>query len=860
MTSHFSKYESNFGSFVPGDKISSLTYIDKEVKSNIANSLAYQGYIMFLLAGKLCFFKKKVTIFSKVSLEQGGQAIYLTFMSPNAWYYQGSSKLTKKDLPYFFKALKESVIRMTKFSALCKKFSLAEVLCDALQFPDKLSSELNEDERCELKRIVRNAYLLRTIALLATNYHLQDKRSEIRDSILSKTDELKFNDLFTNCYKLSECHIYFDTLDCMASNLNISADSLVRYESIIKFEFKNAFIQDRLFALTGTNLVKLVINNSDWLKENSGRVNPADAVQNPKLTEKAVAELIKEEKIYVYSLEKKKYLKISYEEYKEKVVNKELDPEKVYFSLERMNREQKQMLKIIANFKEHPNFISLPAEYVTEYAIPGYEKRTGIKLNGSQKKAIIKAFSDHAFCFIIGEAGSGKTTLIKAIVDIYKHVFGTWPKGIIQERLDQVDDKRLLSKAQVNQVAIMSLTGRAASVYEDTAKTKYNDRDYHFISYGTIHNVMHFGINSSTDPQKAIFMIGDLLIIDEASMVDLSLFHRILNYTSYGMKLVMVGDPNQVAPIHAGQIFYDLTQSKAFAKDVVKLDKVYRQNTESPTYKLIKDILAGEKADPNKFYNTDQVNYCNTKDLNRSLNYIKEEILNHRSDLKDVLVLAAKKVGKLGVDNLNRTIQALLQKQNPSKYSISTNSGLVFYDGDRVMQIKNDYDQSGDNEKAMNGQVGTICIRPHQNQNNGLAISTELPADVSVIFDDGTVKPIKSYLQLSRLLPGFAMTVHKAQGIGRKYVIVALSNLDKDGNTMWNKNLLYTAASRTKQNITFVGSLATYNKAVNIIDNTADKDFIQQLDERLKSDSNSESDENSIFGDNCNVSDDDLPF
>ena len=104
------------------------------------------------------------------------------------------------------------------------------------------------------------------------------------------------------------------------------------------------------------------------------------------------------------------------------------------------------------------------------------------------------------------------------------------------------------------------------------------------------------------------------------------------------------------------------------------------------------------------------------------------------------------------------------------------------------------------------------------------------------------------------------MTVHKAQGIGRKYVIVALSNLDKDGNTMWNKNLLYTAASRTKQNITFVGSLATYNKAVNIIDNTADKDFIQQLDERLKSDSNSESDENSIFGDNCNVSDDDLPF
>ena len=771
-------------------------------------------------------------------------------MTPDTWFVKGFADLNEKvDFSDFFEQLKNSDIKKSHFAKLHQKYSLENILFLALQMPDKLDG-LKKTERKELTHIVRTLYLIKTLDLLILNYHLTKQKNDIFNAINNRN--ISFQDLNNNCYVLGECGVYFDTLDYMASHLSISANSMERYKSIVLFEFIHMFMQEKHYSLTGDNLQKWIIENKTWLAENSGRISDEDAKQDPILTEKAVAELVKEKKIIMYSWQKDKILSISYADYKKKVANKIYDSDKVYFALDRMFTEETQTLEIIKNFATHPNFISLPEDYVRSVAAHySATNKEGIKLNESQIEALVKIFNKDAFCGIIGEAGSGKTTLIKAMIAIYKEYVGTWPEGVIQQRLDDVRNKLNKSHPHINQLAVVSYTGRAASSYEKAVQTKENEQDYNFLTYGTIHNVMHFGIDSKTDAKRAIFMIGDFLVVDEASMIDLSLLHRMLNHLSYGVKLVFTGDPNQVAPIHSGQFFYDLIHSEAFKNDIVKLDHVYRQDTESPTYTLIKDILAGNKANPDQYYNTDQVNFCGSKSVESNIHYIKQQVEKHKDNLKQLLILAAKRSGKLGINNLNYIIQQQLQGNNPN--FIVNSNGTIFCDGDRVIQIKNDYDQTGANERVMNGEIGTIHISSLPESQSDNIVQSKLSKQVTVTFDDGTVKPILNLFQLNHLELGYAMTVHKAQGIERENVIVALSNLDKDDNTMWSRNLLYTAASRTKKNITFVGSLATYNKAVNIIDNTADKDFIRRFDSMIPiSDNNSD--------DDSDIPDEDLPF
>lgn len=831
-----------------GDPLRAVCYLRKQSKSTYPSLLSYDANFIFLLNGGKFFVPNEVTIYSREKLELGSQTLNLTAMTPTAWSFDSVDTVqNSKLMSIILQKIKDSDITSRNFQKVLNRYSLEDILFYAIQEPSKFKPLLTQREINILNHIIKCEYVFNAMSLFGYNFHLPIEN--ITRDILR--GDLSFKAMYHDTYALLQYGFYFDTLDSIAAILNISSDSIVRYKGVVLGEFKNAFVRNKLYSIPGDRIAELIINNKEWLKKNSGRIDPRDAEQNSLLTEQALAELVKDGTIDIYSTKDQKDLLISYSEYKEQIVSGKLDPKQIRFILKRMKIEQQQLVKSLNDFGNHAKFRMLEEQFVRQ-GIKQYEKRKNITLNDTQKDALVKIFNGDAFTFVIGEAGSGKTTLIKAFIDIYKNLIGAWSKDEIQQRIDEVKNKRLKSRTHVIQVAVVSYTGRAASVYEKDCQTDYNRKNYNYLAYGTIHNIMHFGIDDQSDQQVEEdnilpnFLIGDYLIIDEASMIDISLFHCILNYTSYGMKIVLVGDPNQVAPIHAGQIFYDLLQTKAFQRDIVKLDHVYRQANNSASYRLLQNILAGKKFDPMHDINK-QVQFRDSTDSETNYQIISKLSDEYKYDPQDFIILSAQKQGKFGINTVNKIIQK--QLHSPTTNSITNSNNITFHNGDRVLQIKNDYDQTKDNEKVMNGQLGTIYIDQKAIKPANKRLITELPFKVYVVFDDGTVKPINTYRQLNHLMLGYAMTVHKAQGLERKSVLVLLPKVTE--TTMWSQNMLYTAASRTKQNIFFLGSLATYNKAVKTKDKVADEAFVQMINNQVTLPPDDDEDD---------IPDEDLPF
>ena len=372
-----------------------------------------------------------------------------------------------------------------------------------------------------------------------------------------------------------------------------------------------------------------------------------------------------------------------------------------------------------------------------------------IIFNKKQKEAIKKALEKN-FVIITGSPGTGKTTIIKGIVELYKRL----------NRLNYMDLE--------NKLALLSPTGRAAKRMSEGTNFKAS----------TIHRFLKW--NKETDTflvNKDNKSTVEFVIIDEASMIDVNLFNSLLNGLSKNVKLVLIGDYNQLESVGPGNILKDLIDSNKL--NVIKLDELYRQEENSYI-----NILAKEINDDNLTYDFNSkrkdFSFISSEKYNVK-KYIKEVIikaLDKGYTLNDIQVLCPMYKGYNGIDNLNKYIQELLNKDEEKSIKYLD---VVYKKNDKVLQLEND-----PNNNVFNGDIGYII---------------DIDKNVVTIDFDGNVVKYTSK-DLNMIKHAYAISIHKAQGSEFNIVIIPIVS---EYRIMLYKKLIYTGITRAKKSLILIG-------------------------------------------------------
>lgn len=390
------------------------------------------------------------------------------------------------------------------------------------------------------------------------------------------------------------------------------------------------------------------------------------------------------------------------------------------------------------------------------------ERVHGISYAPEQREAISNALTS-GVTVITGGPGTGKTTVIKAILDICN----------------------ILKFSSV----LAAPTGRAAKrMFESSGKEAK-----------TIHRMLEASISDNgkhhfqRDEENPITQ--KVIIIDEMSMVDTNLMCALLKAVKTGSYLILIGDPDQLPPVGPGNCLNDIIGSGRF--DVVRLNKIFRQAEQSLIVMNAHAINRGElpvlSSRDNDFFFVER---SNTDDVAALLLSFVAERLPKRYDadpMDDIQVISCTRKGSLGTTELNVLFQQALNPKSPKKTEKKYGS-IIFREGDKVMQIKNDYDltwtkgaESGSG--IFNGDMGRIT-----------EIDTRAET-LTVDFEDRITT--YDFSQLDELEHAYAVTAHKSQG--SEYRIVVIPSFDAPFPLM-TRNLLYTAVTRAKEMVVIVGS------------------------------------------------------
>ena len=402
------------------------------------------------------------------------------------------------------------------------------------------------------------------------------------------------------------------------------------------------------------------------------------------------------------------------------------------------------------------------------------ESKQDIILSEEQKEAV-SAVNDNNVCIITGGPGTGKTTIIKTIIDIYK-------------------ERKM-------KVVLCAPTGRAAKRMQEQSGEEAT----------TIHRLLEIRKLDDTEDYLSVDypitpIDADVVIIDEVSMVDMFLMNHILKATYLGTKLILVGDINQLPSVGPGNVLQDIIESERIT--TIELNKIFRQAAKSKIITNAHRVNNGESfigvEEKDKIDDFFYINESNQdKMLYQVLSLSKDRLKNYGDYefFKNIQVLTPTKKGKMGTKELNRSLQDAL---NPKVDEImeKTYGEIIFREGDRIMQIKNNYDiywekgsrndlrtyESGTG--VFNGEIGRI-IKIDSNERQ-----------MQVEFDDGKVTWY-AFSELEQLEHAYAITIHKAQGSEFDVVILVVP---PSSNMLLTRNLLYTGITRAKKLLIVIGN------------------------------------------------------
>lgn len=394
--------------------------------------------------------------------------------------------------------------------------------------------------------------------------------------------------------------------------------------------------------------------------------------------------------------------------------------------------------------------------------ISSLEKKFGIHYEKLQAEAITTAL-EKGMLILTGGPGTGKTTTINGIIELFERdglrVALTAPTGRAAKRMSEI-------------------TGKDAKTIHRLLEVEWKDDDRPSFQRN-ISNPLPY----------------DAVVVDELSMVDISLFSSLLDALKLGCRLIMVGDSDQLPAVGAGNVLHDLIDSGLIP--VVALKEIFRQAMESLIVTNAHKIVGGEMPELDK---TDNDFFF----MNRSNVYLAASTVIDLyatrlpnaygyDPLKDIQILCPSRKGETGSVNLNTAIQKRLNPPDDFKHEFNLN-GRTFREGDRVMQIKNNYDipwKKGKEPGAgiFNGDIGTLeMIKPDARL-------------IKIRFDDK--EAIYSFDFANQLELAYAITVHKSQGSEYNAVIMPVCSVLPQ---LSYRNLLYTAVTRAKSKLILVGT------------------------------------------------------
>jgi len=385
----------------------------------------------------------------------------------------------------------------------------------------------------------------------------------------------------------------------------------------------------------------------------------------------------------------------------------------------------------------------------TDKAIEWVQKQLTITLAEKQKEAI-KSAIENKVMVITGGPGTGKTTIINAVLKIFSRI------GV--------------------QILLAAPTGRAAKRMSEVTGHEAK----------TIHRMLKYSLKGGGFEKNDENPLDcDLLIVDEASMIDTILMHHLLKAVPKQATFILVGDVNQLPSVGAGNVLKDIIDSKAVP--VVELNEIFRQAQESliivNAHKINNGIMPSLKTSGEKLEDFYFIEKEDPEEVLKLILEITTERIPKRfgfNPIDDIQVLTPMHKGVVGASNLNTTLQQVL---NPREDGI-TRGGRNFRISDKVMQIRNNYDK-----EVFNGDIGRI-----------LNIDTETQ-EVTISFDGRTVA--YDYPDLDEIVLAYAVSVHKSQG--SEYPAVVIPILTQH-YVLLQRNLIYTGVTRGKKLVVIIGT------------------------------------------------------
>ena len=429
------------------------------------------------------------------------------------------------------------------------------------------------------------------------------------------------------------------------------------------------------------------------------------------------------------------------------------------------------------------------------------QQQESIHLDELQEKAVYEAVNS-GLLVITGGPGTGKTTTINTIIRYFEmegmEILLAAPTGRAAKRMTEATGYEARTIHRMLELVPVGMSGNDAPVIPGVPRS----------GRGAQSMGMHFDRNEE-NPLDA-----DVIIIDEMSMVDISLMHSLLRAVNVGTRLILVGDVDQLPSVGPGNVLRDIIESGSF--NVVKLTHIFRQAAQSDIVVNAHKINAGEPVDLAKrsqdflFIRRDNPDAV----ISAAITLIQKKLPDYvHANAFDIQVMTPMRKGALGVERLNQIMQNYLNPPDKTKKEKEA-GGTIYRVGDKVMQIKNNYQM----EWEVRNKSGIPVDKGAGIFNGDVGIIREINEFAELLtveFDEGKMIEY-SFKQLEELELAYAITIHKSQGSEYPAVIIPMYNGPR---MLMTRNLIYTAVTRARACVCLVGQPdAFYTMASNCVE------------------------------------------